>query len=129
MSRVWHQQSRAVQFSKEIQRHGSLNLKELKALQDENRRLKQMCTELMLNHQLAKKIITLSASVPFSHYYNFDIENNFGSGFGTEKISLDNCKSTSCYRWDKLIWLERLHGMQRGPRFDLGILHVDHWKL
>lgn len=28
-----------------------------KALQDENRRLKQMYAELMLDHQLAKKII------------------------------------------------------------------------
>ena len=35
----------------------SSNLKELKALQDENRRLKQMYAELMLDHQLAKHII------------------------------------------------------------------------
>jgi putative transposase len=33
------------------------HLKEMKALQDENRRLKQMYAELMLDHQLAKKII------------------------------------------------------------------------
>lgn len=33
------------------------HLKELKALQDENRRLKQMYAELMLDHQLAKHII------------------------------------------------------------------------
>jgi len=32
-------------------------LRELKALQDENRRLKQMYAELMLDHQLAKHII------------------------------------------------------------------------
>jgi len=32
-------------------------VKELKALQDENRRLKQMYAELMLDHQLAKTII------------------------------------------------------------------------
>ncbi len=35
----------------------SCHVKELKALQDENRRLKQMYTELMLDHQLAKQII------------------------------------------------------------------------
>lgn len=35
----------------------SSHLKELKSLQDENRRLKQMYTELMLDHQLAKAII------------------------------------------------------------------------
>ena len=35
----------------------SSHLKELKSLQDENRRLKQMYTELMLDHQLAKSII------------------------------------------------------------------------
>lgn len=35
----------------------STHLKELKALQDENRRLKQMYAELMLDHQLAKHII------------------------------------------------------------------------
>jgi putative transposase len=29
----------------------------MKALQEENRRLKQMYAELMLDHQLAKKII------------------------------------------------------------------------
>ena len=33
------------------------HLKELKALQDENRRLKQMFAELMLDHQLAKAVI------------------------------------------------------------------------
>lgn len=33
------------------------HIKELKALQDENRRLKQMYAELMLDHQLAKAII------------------------------------------------------------------------
>lgn len=33
------------------------HVKELKALQDENRRLKQMYAELMLDHQLAKTII------------------------------------------------------------------------
>lgn len=33
------------------------HLKEMKALQDENRRLKQMYAELMLDHQLAKTII------------------------------------------------------------------------
>lgn len=33
------------------------HIKELKALQDENRRLKQMYAELMLDHQLAKTII------------------------------------------------------------------------
>jgi putative transposase len=33
------------------------HLKELKTLQEENRRLKQMYTELMLDHQLAKAII------------------------------------------------------------------------
>lgn len=32
-------------------------VKEFKALQDENRRLKQMYAELMLDHQLAKHII------------------------------------------------------------------------
>lgn len=32
-------------------------LKELKELQDENRRLKQLYAELMLDHQLAKHII------------------------------------------------------------------------
>lgn len=35
----------------------SSHVKELKALQDENRRLKQMYAELMLDHQLAKHII------------------------------------------------------------------------
>lgn len=35
----------------------SSHIKELKALQDENRRLKQMYAELMLDHQLAKTII------------------------------------------------------------------------
>ena len=33
------------------------HVKELKALQEENRRLKQMYAELMLDHQLAKHII------------------------------------------------------------------------
>ncbi len=33
------------------------HIKELKSLQDENRRLKQMYAELMLDHQLAKTII------------------------------------------------------------------------
>ena len=33
------------------------HIKELKVLQDENRRLKQMYAELMLDHQLAKAII------------------------------------------------------------------------
>lgn len=33
------------------------HFKEMEALQDENCRLKQMYTELMLNHQLAKKVI------------------------------------------------------------------------
>ena len=33
------------------------HLKEMKALQEENRRLKQMYAELMLDHQLAKTII------------------------------------------------------------------------
>jgi putative transposase len=33
------------------------HIKELKFLQDENRRLKQMYAELMLDHQLAKTII------------------------------------------------------------------------
>ena len=33
------------------------HLKEMKALQEENRRLKRMYAELMLDHQLAKKII------------------------------------------------------------------------
>lgn len=33
------------------------HVKEFKALQDENRRLKQMYAELMLDHQLAKQII------------------------------------------------------------------------
>ena len=35
----------------------SSHIKELKSLQDENRRLKQMYAELMLDHQLAKAII------------------------------------------------------------------------
>lgn len=35
----------------------SSHIKELKYLQDENRRLKQMYAELMLDHQLAKTII------------------------------------------------------------------------
>lgn len=35
----------------------SSHIKEFKALQDENRRLKQMYAELMLDHQLAKTII------------------------------------------------------------------------
>lgn len=35
----------------------SSHIKELKALQDENRRLKQMYAELMLDHQVAKHII------------------------------------------------------------------------
>jgi putative transposase len=35
----------------------SSHIKELKSLQDENRRLKQMYAELMLDHQLAKTII------------------------------------------------------------------------
>ena len=35
----------------------SSHIRELKALQDENRRLKQMYAELMLDHQLAKHII------------------------------------------------------------------------
>lgn len=35
----------------------SLHIKELKALKEENRRLKQMYAELMLDHQLAKHII------------------------------------------------------------------------
>ncbi len=35
----------------------SSHVKELKALQDENSRLKQMYAELMLDHQLAKHII------------------------------------------------------------------------
>jgi putative transposase len=35
----------------------SSHVKELKALQEENRRLKQMYAELMLDHQLAKHII------------------------------------------------------------------------
>ena len=35
----------------------SSHVKEIKALQDENRRLKQMYAELMLDHQLAKHII------------------------------------------------------------------------
>lgn len=35
----------------------SSHLKEMKALQEENRRLKQMYAELMLDHQLAKTII------------------------------------------------------------------------
>lgn len=33
------------------------HLKEMKSLQEENRRLKQMYAELMLDHQLAKTII------------------------------------------------------------------------
>jgi putative transposase len=33
------------------------HIKELRALQDENRRLKQMYAELMLDHQLAKAVI------------------------------------------------------------------------
>jgi putative transposase len=35
----------------------SSHVKELKSLKDENRRLKQMYAELMLDHQLAKHII------------------------------------------------------------------------
>ncbi len=35
----------------------SSHVKELKSLKDENRRLKQMYAELMLDHQLAKQII------------------------------------------------------------------------
>lgn len=35
----------------------STHVRELKALQDENRRLKQMYAELMLDHRLAKDII------------------------------------------------------------------------
>ena len=35
----------------------SSHIRELKALQDENRRLKQMYAELMLDHQVAKYII------------------------------------------------------------------------
>lgn len=35
----------------------SSHIRELKHLQDENRRLKQMYAELMLDHQLAKTII------------------------------------------------------------------------
>ncbi len=35
----------------------SSHIKELKSLQEENRRLKQMYAELMLDHQLAKHII------------------------------------------------------------------------
>lgn len=35
----------------------AVHVKELKSLQDENRRLKQMYAELMLDHQLAKAII------------------------------------------------------------------------
>lgn len=35
----------------------AFHLKEMKALQEENRRLKQMYAELMLDHQLAKTII------------------------------------------------------------------------
>ena len=35
----------------------SNHIKELKALKDENQRLKQMYAELMLDHQLAKHII------------------------------------------------------------------------
>ena len=35
----------------------SNNIKELKALQEENRRLTQMYAKLMLDHQLAKHII------------------------------------------------------------------------
>lgn len=35
----------------------SSHIKEMKALQEENRRLKQMYAELMLDHQLAKHII------------------------------------------------------------------------
>lgn len=35
----------------------SSHVRELKSLQDENRRLKQMYAELMLDHQLAKAII------------------------------------------------------------------------
>jgi putative transposase len=35
----------------------SSHIRELKALQDENRRLKQMYAELMLDHQVAKHII------------------------------------------------------------------------
>ena len=35
----------------------STHIRELKTLQDENRRLKQMYAELMLDHQLAKHII------------------------------------------------------------------------
>jgi putative transposase len=40
----------------------STHIRELKALQDENRRLKQMYAELMLDHQLAKHIIEKSCN-------------------------------------------------------------------
>jgi hypothetical protein len=38
----------------------SFNLRELKALQDENRSLKQMCAELSLDYQLTKSVIEKS---------------------------------------------------------------------
>jgi len=44
----WRKQYRGMESS---------HVKEIKALQDENRRLKQMYAELMLDHQLAKHII------------------------------------------------------------------------
>jgi len=54
-----HNVSRA-SFYKWRQRYGGMEaseLKKLKALEEENRRLKQMYTELALDHQLAKEII------------------------------------------------------------------------
>jgi putative transposase len=50
MSRVWH-------WRKKYAGMDSSHIKEMKALQDENRRLKQMYAELMLDHQVAKHII------------------------------------------------------------------------
>ena len=44
-------------WRKKYQGMDSSHIKELKALQDENRRLKQMYAELMLHHQLGKHII------------------------------------------------------------------------
>jgi putative transposase len=44
-------------WRKKYQGMDSSHIRELKALQDENRRLKQMYAELMLDHQLAKHII------------------------------------------------------------------------
>ena len=47
-------------FYKWRQRYGGMEaseLKRLKALEEENRRLKQMYTELALDHKLAKEII------------------------------------------------------------------------